>query len=162
MRIAQLRQYDIANGEGIRTTLFVSGCHFHCKGCFNLQYQNFNFGDLLTSNEINRIVEYVSNLNVSGFSILGGEPLDQKLDELEHLLKTIQGKTGKNIWMWTGYVYEELSSRQKQVVDNYVDVLVDGQFVEELKDMRLKFRGSSNQRILQINTNQNERNILYT
>lgn len=150
MNIAQIRKFDIANGEGIRTTLFVSGCHFHCKGCFNVEYQNFNYGKPLTKEVIDDIVDSINNPNVFGLSILGGEPLDQDIGELRSLLTEVKARTQKTIWMWTGYIFENLEEVQKQVVLDCVDMLVDGQFIEELKDLTLAFRGSSNQRILQV------------
>lgn len=161
MNYAQIRQYDIANGEGIRVSLFVSGCHFHCAGCFNKAYQNYDFGNAFVEDTENQVINYLKDAAVAGLSVLGGEPLDQDFT-LSDFLCRVKQETGKTIWLWTGYTYETLSQTQKSLVDRYVDVLIDGQFVEELKDLRLKFRGSSNQRILQINTNQNERNILYT
>lgn len=149
MNYAQIREFDIANGEGIRTTLFVSGCTIHCKDCFNTEYQDFCYGDTFNESTIEYILLCVANPNISGLSVLGGEPLEQDYT-LEKLLKSVKQKTNKSIWLWTGYTYEELSHRQKNLVNNYVDVLVDGRFVSEQKDMRLKFRGSTNQRVIDI------------
>lgn len=148
MNYAQIRQYDIANGEGIRTSLFVSGCNFKCKGCFNKDYQNFNYGNPFTNETESQILNYVNDDCISGLSILGGEPLEQD-ETLYNFLKKAK-LSGKTIWLWTGFKFESLNPDQKKLVENCVDVLVDGQFKEQLKDMRLKFRGSSNQRVIDV------------
>lgn len=159
MNYAQIRQYDIANGVGIRTTLFVSGCKFKCNGCFNQEYQDFNYGNKFTKETEELIITYLSNPNISGLSILGGEPLQQD-DTLLNFIKRVKTETNKSIWLWTGYVYENLTSKQLYLVNNYIDILVDGQFIEELKDMRLKFRGSSNQRIIDIKKTLKENKVI--
>ena len=160
IRIAQLRPYDIANGIGIRTTLFVSGCNIKCPECFNKEYQNFNYGEPITEEYIDKIIEMIKKPEISGFSILGGEPLAQNIDELSHLLKRIKTETSKTIWMWTGYLYDFLSQEQKRIVNNYVDIIIDGQFVNELKDLTLQFRGSSNQRIIDVKKSLKENKII--
>lgn len=147
MRYAQIRKYDVANGEGIRTTLFVSGCHFNCKGCFNKDYQDFNYGSTWDKEIEDTFIEYGKNENIDGFSILGGEPLMQDFDTMINLLKRIKTETKKSIWMWTGFTFENLSEQQQTII-SYVDVLVDGQFVEEEKDLKLRWKGSKNQRVL--------------
>ena len=150
MNYAQIRKYDVANGTGIRVTLFVSGCHFNCPGCFNREYQDFAFGKNFTDEEMQKFIDLGKNPNISGYSFLGGEPLDQLNDDtLLRTLKTIKEQTDKTIWLWTGYVFENLSEKQMEIV-KYVDVLVDGPFIEAQKDMRLLFRGSSNQRIIDV------------
>lgn len=146
MHYAQIRKYDIANGEGIRTTLFVSGCKFNCPGCFNKEYQNFNYGNEWTKEVEDYFIELGKDENVSGYSILGGEPLIQDKDTMVNLLKRIKNETHKSIWMWTGFTLETLTQDQLEII-NYVDVLVDGKFIEELKDLKLAWRGSSNQNI---------------
>lgn len=150
MNYAQLRKYDIANGKGIRTTIFVSGCRFACKSCFNLQYQDFKFGQPFTENTLNTILEYLSDENVSGLSVLGGEPLMQEIEDLDLLLGTVKHYfPNKDIWLWTGYKYEEIPSKYHSVL-KYIDVLVDGKFIETKKDIKLRWRGSSNQRIINV------------
>ena len=168
MNYAQLRKYDIANGTGVRCVLFVSGCTHHCKGCFNKEYQDFKYGDCWNKESEDKVMSYVSDKNVIGITILGGEPLDQTMDDdLLNLVKRIKSETDKNIWIYSGYIYEEIicDSKKKAIVEQ-CDVLVDGKFVQELADVRLKFRGSSNQRIIDIqeSSTQNkiiERNDLY-
>ena len=150
MNYAQIRKYDVANGEGIRTTLFVSGCHFNCPGCFNKEYQDFSFGREFTDNEMQKFIDLGKNPSISGFSFLGGEPLDQLNDDtLLRTVKAIKAQTGKTIWLWTGYVFENLSEKQMEIV-KHIDILVDGPFIEAQKDMRLLFRGSANQRIIDV------------
>ena len=153
MNYAQLRHYDVANGPGVRASIFVSGCRFNCKGCFNKEAQDFNYGNIYTKEVENKFMEYVLDDNVKGISILGGEPLMQTTDySLLNLLKRIKKETNKEIWMWTGFIYETaiLDEKRKEIL-NYVDVLVDGQFDESKKVLNLKFRGSTNQRIIDLN-----------
>ena len=153
MNYAQLRHYDVANGPGVRASIFVSGCRFNCKGCFNKEAQDFNYGNIYTKEVENKFMEYVLDNNVKGISILGGEPLMQTMDDsLLNLLKRIKKESNKEIWMWTGFVYETaiLDEKRKEIL-NYVDVLVDGQFDESKKVLNLKFRGSTNQRIIDLN-----------
>ncbi len=150
MNYAQIRKYDVANGVGIRTTLFVSGCHFNCPGCFNKEYQDYNYGNEFTEEEMQKFIDLGNNKNIAGYSFLGGEPLDQINDDtLLKTVKAIKEQTDKNIWMWTGHTYENLNEKQKEIV-KYVDVLVDGQFIEAKKNMKLAFRGSENQRIIDV------------
>ena len=153
MNYAQLRHYDVANGPGVRASIFVSGCRFNCKGCFNKEAQDFNYGNIYTKEVENKFMEYVLDDNVKGISILGGEQLMQTTDDsLLNLLKRIKKETNKEIWMWTGFIYETaiLDEKRKEIL-NYVDVLVDGQFDESKKVLNLKFRGSTNQRIIDLN-----------
>lgn len=153
MNYAQLRHYDVANGPGVRASIFVSGCRFNCKGCFNKEAQDFNYGNIYTKEVEDKFMEYIKDDNVKGVSILGGEPLMQTMDDsLLNLLKRIKKESNKEIWMWTGFIYETaiLDEKRKEIL-NYVDVLVDGQFDESKKVLNLKFRGSTNQRIIDLN-----------
>lgn len=150
MRYGQIRKYDIANGPGIRTSFFVTGCDANCKNCFNQDYMNFSFGDLWTEKETNQIIEYLKSDEISGLTILGGEPFENTIDLLK-VVKKIRNNSNKSIWIYSGFVYEILSKiPQTRELLSYCDVLVDGLFIDELKDLRLKFRGSSNQRIIDI------------
>lgn len=149
MNYAQLRKYDIANGTGVRTTLFVSGCHFHCRGCFNEAYQDFHYGAEFTDEVLDTVIEYVSNPIVEGLSILGGEPFDQDMQVIQTILAHIKDKTGKNIWVWTGYTYDHIAQTFPEALQ-MIDVMVDGPFEIGKRDLRLKFRGSSNQRIIDV------------
>lgn len=150
MNYAQIRKYDVANGVGIRTTLFVSGCHFNCPGCFNKEYQDFGYGKEFTAEEMQKFIDLGKNENIRGYSFLGGEPLDQtKDDTLLNTVKAIKQQTDKTIWMWTGYLFENLDEKQLEIV-KYIDVLVDGPFIEAQKNITLLFRGSENQRIIDV------------
>ncbi|MGL4363096.1 MAG: anaerobic ribonucleoside-triphosphate reductase activating protein [Cellulosilyticaceae bacterium] len=153
MYYAAMRPYDIANGTGVRTTLFVSGCTHNCPGCFNDEYKNFAYGIKWDEDASNKFLTYAKNPNVHGVTILGGEPMDQiNDDDLLNLLKKLKKETTHTIWIYSGYTFEQLIKNPKQkMMLKYCDVLVDGKFVEQLKDVRLQFRGSSNQRILDIN-----------
>lgn len=150
MKIAATRKYDIANGPGVRATMFVSGCTHKCKGCFNELYKNFAYGEECTAEKIFEFAEFVKDPNVKGVTILGGEPFDQD-EALLYLLEYLSETTGKPIWIYSGYTYEVLMKKPlaKKIL-NYCEVLVDGPFVEELKDYKLKFKGSSNQRTIDV------------
>lgn len=158
MKYADIRQYDVANGEGIRTVLFVSGCTHNCKGCFNELYQDFGYGKEFGDEEINLILEYVSKKEIRGLTLLGGEPM-QNVDGIrplleklhKYILKCREEGIEKDIWLYSGYTFEEIcQQKDKKELLGYVDVLIDGRFVEEKLDLKLAFRGSSNQRIIDV------------
>lgn len=149
MRYGQIRKYDVANGPGIRTSLFVTGCPFKCEGCFNKEYQSKESGTLWSKSIEDRLIDFISSERISGLSVLGGEPLIQD-DDLLNLLKRVKNETQKSIWLWSGYEFEQLNQRQLNLLE-YVDVLVDGLFVIAKKNLKLKFRGSSNQRVIDLN-----------
>ena len=162
MNYAQIRHYDVANGPGVRASIFVSGCTHNCKNCFNKEAQDFNYGNLYTKEVEDKFMKYILDNNTKGVSILGGEPLMQTMDDsLLNLLKRIKKETNKEIWLWSGYTYEEaiLSEKRKEIL-NYVDVLVDGRFEEENKSLLIKFRGSTNQRIIDLNKTRKEGKIV--
>jgi anaerobic ribonucleoside-triphosphate reductase activating protein len=151
MNYSSLIKLDTANGLGLRTTIFVSGCNLHCKGCFNPDAQAFDFGQEVTDETINTIINYIDSDYINGLSILGGEPLDQNPNDMKKFLSTIRPhlKDNQNIWLWSGHTFEEILKDKKRLeIIKYVDVLVDGPFISKLKDVDLRFRGSSNQRIL--------------
>lgn len=149
MRYGEIRQYDVANGPGIRTVIFVTGCTHNCKNCFNGEYQDFNYGEIWTENETLKAIKYLNDENVSGLTMLGGEPM-QNLELIE-IVKKIKSEVLKPIWVYSGYTFEEIISNEKRCeLLELCDVLVDGRFVEEQKDLKLKFRGSRNQRIIDI------------
>ena len=159
MNYADIKIADVANGQGVRVSLFVSGCNHHCKGCFNSQAWDFNYGKEFTEEDIERIVNELSHPYVSGLSLLGGEPLEyQNQQGLIPLLKRVKEELPeKDIWCYTGYKFDEdiISNMfenwpQTKELMSYIDVLVDGKFEEDKKDLRLKFRGSSNQRIIDV------------
>jgi anaerobic ribonucleoside-triphosphate reductase activating protein len=149
MRYNTIRQLDIANGPGCRVSLFVQGCTFNCPGCFNTVARDFSGGKEFTDQTTAAIFDLVEPSHISGLSILGGEPLHPKNRE-EVLKFTRQFKNkypDKTIWLWTGYLLEEVF---EDLVDSKIDVVVDGQFIEEQKDLRLKYRGSTNQRVINL------------
>lgn len=150
MNFAQIRKYDVANGPGIRTTIFVTGCTHKCHNCFNEEYQDFDFGDPWTPKETDEVIEDLKLDEVKGLTILGGEPFQNEVDLLQ-VLREIKKEVQKDIWIFSGYTYEEiLKDEDKKKLLEECDVLVDGRFVEALKDLSLRFRGSSNQRIIDV------------
>lgn len=144
-----MRSKDIINGPGCRTSIYLQGCHFHCKGCFNQSTWDFMGGKELTPEKIEAFIEASNKLQIRGISILGGEPLDQA-NELFYLIKTLKERVNKPIWLWTGYVLNDIpkSDIGKWLVLRVVDTVIDGQYDESLYDYNLKYRGSSNQRVL--------------
>ena len=159
MNYGNIKVCDVANGPGVRISLFVSGCRHHCKNCFNQETWDFLFGKPFTDETLNYILKELSNDYIAGFSLLGGEPFEPENQRaLAPILAIIKNKfSNKPIWCWTGWnLDKELSaggSKHTQFTDEMlknIDVLVDGPFIEELKDIKLNFRGSSNQRIIDI------------
>ena len=147
MNYATIKKYDIANGIGVRVSLFVSGCNHRCKGCFNSEAWDFNYGKKFDVNAENEILHVLEKPYIKGLSVLGGEPLQQDSTLLEFLRKVKSKFPNKSIWLYTGYTYEQIKDKKEL---DYIDVLVDGKFVEALKDISLQFRGSSNQRIIDV------------
>lgn len=151
MKYAKIRKMDISNGEGVRVSLFVQGCSFHCKNCFNQETWDFNGGKEFTTAEIQKIIELANKDYIAGLSVLGGEPLhNNNVDEVFRIVATFKEKfPNKDIWLWTGFKFEDAikDSKRKFILRN-IDVLIDGQFEEDKKDLTLKWRGSSNQRVI--------------
>lgn len=146
MRYASIRDLDISNGEGLGVALFVQGCHFHCKNCFNQSTWDFNGGKEWTMEVEDKFLKLIQRPFIQRVSILGGEPLaDENYPTVIYLLKTIDNVEK---WVYTGYRKEELMYFGKHEVFKHADVIVDGRYVDELRDLSLSFRGSSNQRIL--------------
>ncbi len=160
MKYANIKYYDISNGLGVRTSLFVSGCTHRCKGCFNEMTWDFNYGNDFTQETIEEILKSVEPGYIKGLTLLGGEPMElpNQRGLLALLRQFKQRFPQKDIWCYTGYLYEsDLLNPQGrahcEVTDeflSYIDILVDGEFVEALYDISLKFRGSKNQRLLQL------------
>lgn len=149
MHYGAIKKTDIANGLGVRVSLFVSGCRNHCKGCFQPQTWDFEYGKPFTKETEDEILEALRPDWIQGFSILGGEPMEPENQKvLLPLLQRVRSeRSDKDIWLYSGYVYEEIKDSE---LLHYVDILVDGPFVEEMKDPSLTFRGSRNQRILNV------------
>ena len=154
MRIAGINKNDVVNGEGICVALFTQGCPFHCKGCFNSETWDYDGGKEVSISDLISEIETAIAANgvPRNFSVLGGEPLiERNLEELKILLSTVKKDFPHiTIFLWTGFTIEELTSAQKEVTQ-YVDVLIDGQYNEKLRDVSLHLRGSSNQRIFRAN-----------
>lgn len=181
MRYAQIRSMDISNGEGVGVSLFVQGCPFHCKNCFNSETWDFNGGKEWTEKIKNKFMELIDRPYIRRVSILGGEPLhENNLSEVLSLVKEIREKfPDKTIWLYTGYSIEDIVNfntkpysvvQQYFDIDNfirnailiYVDVLVDGEYIDEQKDLTLKFRGSKNQKVIDVKeTLKQEKVVLY-
>lgn len=152
MNYAALKKTDIANGTGVRVSLFVSGCRRHCKECFNSETWDFNFGEKFTDDTMTEIIDALSHDYIEGFSLLGGEPFEKENREtVFEILKTIREKfPDKTIWCYSGFTFEELLESGAGNILELLDVLVDGAFVVEKKNLSLKFRGSENQRIIDV------------
>ena len=159
MNYGEIKKNDIANGLGVRVSLFVSGCRHHCKNCFNSDTWNFSYGKPFTKETEKEIIKALRPDYINGFSLLGGEPFEPENQEaLAELLTSIKKEyPNKDIWCYTGFLMDEelLGDSRANTIHtkkllSLIDILVDGRFVEELKDITLKFRGSSNQRIIDV------------
>lgn len=154
MRYAKINLFDIANGVGLRVSLFVSGCSFYCKGCFNPEAQSFNYGSEYTDIEKSLILgRLVSNQDFAGLSILGGDPLCQSYEDISKLVDLCERvrAINKDIWLWTGYTWEEILLDENLIrLASKCDYIVDGRFDENKKDLSLAWRGSSNQRVIDV------------
>ena len=169
MNYGEIKNFDIANGEGVRVSLFVSGCTHHCKNCFNKETWDFNFGEPFTQETEDKILEYLSPDYINGLSLLGGEPFEPSNQEvLLPFLKRVKEKfPKKSIWCYTGYLFDdELLSESRARCEytdemlSLIDILVDGEFVQDLYDISLSFRGSSNQRIIDVKASIKENKII--
>ena len=159
MNYGNIKFYDIANGPGVRVTLWVSGCENHCQGCFQPETWDYDYGKRIDSDVIKQIEDGLKKDYISGFTLLGGDPFAPKnINDTHQLLKDIRRmiprNTGKTIWVYTGYVYEYIDREHKELLED-IDVLVDGPFMLAEKDISLVFRGSRNQRIIDIPKSRN-------
>ncbi len=159
MYYADIKKADVANGIGVRISLFVSGCTHHCKGCFNEEAWDFHYGNEFTEKEIEKIINLMDHPYIAGLTLLGGEPLEHVNQQgILPLLRKVKEKfPDKNIWCYSGYNFEDdimgkMYKEWKETPEllSYLDVLVDGEFEEDKKDIKLRFRGSSNQRIIDV------------
>ena len=171
MRYNKIRKMDISNGPGVRVSIFMQGCTFNCKNCFNPEAWDFNYGKEFTDTEINKVIEELDHSYVTGLSLLGGEPLEHSNQQgLLPLLRKVKEKLpDKNIWCYTGYTFDndvmgKMCNNWEETPEllSYIDVIVDGKFEEEKKDIKLRFRGSSNQRIIDVKKSLKEKKaVLY-
>ncbi len=158
MNYGEIKNCDIANGEGVRVSLFVSGCTHHCKNCFNEKTWDFSFGEPFTKETEEKILNLLSESYINGLSLLGGEPFEPSNQKVLYpfLQRVKKEFPNKNIWCYSGYTFEELTGTSRASTDItkdmllLIDILVDGEFKEELKDISLKFRGSSNQNVIDV------------
>ena len=150
MRYNKIRKMDISNGPGIRVSIFMQGCTFNCKNCFNKETHDFNGGIEFTDEVINKVIELAKPDYIVGLSILGGEPLHPKnIEGTTKLAKKFKSiYPDKNVWVWSGFLFDKNLNNFE--ILNYIDVLVDGVYKDELHDFRLKYRGSSNQRVIDV------------
>lgn len=172
MNYGEIKKFDIANGEGVRVSLFVSGCTHHCKGCFNAETWNFDYGKPYTSETEDEIIAALDNNFIAGLSLLGGEPFEPDNQRaLLPLLRKVKEKfPEKNIWCYTGYLFDEELKKDSRArceatdeMLSLMDILVDGEFIEDLKDISLAYKGSSNQRIIDVQKSlQTDKIILWT
>lgn len=159
MYYGEIKKCDIANGEGVRVSLFVSGCTHHCPGCFNVATWDFHYGKEFTEETEKELLDALEPSYINGLSLLGGEPFEPENQKalVPFLRKVKERYPGKNIWCYSGYLYDSQLLSESRARCEYtdemlsmIDVLVDGRFVESLKDITLVFRGSSNQRIIDV------------
>ena len=149
-RYNKIRKMDISNGPGVRVSVFMQGCTFNCKNCFNPETHDFNGGKEFTDDTINEILDLCNNGYIAGLSILGGEPLHNKnIDASTKLAKAFKEKyPDKSIWIWTGFNFEDYVMDKE--ITKYADFIVDGQFEEDKKNPKLLYSGSSNQRVINV------------
>ncbi len=169
MYYGEIKNCDIANGTGVRISIFVSGCRNHCKGCFQPQTWDFSYGKPFTKETQKQIIDMLSPKYIDGLTLLGGDPFEiENQRELIHLIREVKKLyPKKSIWAYTGYLYENLIEGikypccevTKEMLEN-IDVLVDGKFVEELKNLSLQFRGSENQRIIDVKKSMSEGRVV--
>lgn len=150
MRYNKIRKTDISNGPGIRVSIFMQGCTFHCPNCFNSETWDFNWGYEFNQDTIMQVLNLCSGEHISGLSILGGEPMHPKnINGTTKLAKAFKEKyPNKTLWIWSGFLFDK-DLCNKDIL-KYIDVLVDGQYQDDLHDFRLKWRGSSNQRVIDV------------
>ena len=170
MHFGNIKKNDIANGEGVRVSLFVSGCRNHCKNCFNPETWSFTYGKEFTLEVKQDILDSLAPSWINGLTILGGEPFEiENQRDLVSFVKEVRMKyPNKTIWMYSGYLFDHDITNPNgkvhcEVTDelvSYIDILVDGKFVEELKNLSLKFRGSSNQRIILVQESLKEKQVI--
>lgn len=168
MNYARINPNDIANGIGVRVTLFVSGCTHHCKGCFNSETWDFGYGTPFTEETTEHIIKLLEPSYIEGLTLLGGEPMEpQNQRALLPLLKKVRKiYPQKSIWCYSGYLFDKeilFGRAHCEVTDelvSYIDVLVDGRFIEEKKNIMLKFRGSENQRIIDVRKSLSENKVI--
>lgn len=161
MNYAEIKRYDVANSPYVGSTLFVSGCTNNCEGCFNTIAKDFNYGNKWTNDTEDLFIKYLQNEQVRNANILGGEPMQQDSDTILHLVKRIKNETNVDIWCWTGLLFEDLTKQKDKLeILKHIDVLIDGKFVLSKRDLKLKYRGSSNQRVIDVQKSLKENKVI--
>ena len=160
MRYNKIRKMDISNGPGVRVSIFMQGCTFNCKNCFNPETHDFAGGQEFNQDTIDKVLKLCEPEYVEGLSILGGEPMHPKnIGGTKKLAKAFKEKfPNKNVWVWTGFLFDK-DLKDKDVL-NYIDVLVDGQYVDSLHDPTLKWKGSSNQRVIDVKSSLKKNKVI--
>ena len=160
MRYNLIRKMDISNGPGVRVSIFMQGCAFHCKNCFNQETWDFNGGKEFTNETIEEVLNLCKQDHIKGLSILGGEPMHpNNIEGTTKLAKAFKEKyPEKNLWIWSGFKFDK-DLKDKEVL-KYVDVLVDGTYMDELHNPSLKWRGSSNQRVINVQESLKQKNVI--
>ena len=151
MRYNKIRKMDISDGPGVRVSIFMQGCTFKCKNCFNPETHDFKGGTEFTDETIDKVLSLAKPDHIKGLSVLGGEPMHPvNIDGTMKLVKAFKEKyPNKSVWVWSGFLYDDIMERNKKIF-NYIDVLVDGQYDDSLHDPTLKWKGSSNQRVIDV------------
>jgi len=159
MKYNIVRKMDISNGPGVRVSVFMQGCEFHCKNCFNPETWSFENGKEFTQGTIDEVLDLCNKDYIKGLSILGGEPMHPKnIEGTTKLAKAFKEKyPNKNLWVWSGFKFDE-DLKDKEVM-KYIDVLVDGRYVDEMHNPNLKWRGSTNQRVIDVQKSLKENNV---
>lgn len=160
MRYNKIRKMDIVDGPGVRVSIFEQGCSFNCKNCFNPETHDFTAGKEFTDETINRVLELCDKDYIEGLSILGGEPMHPRnIEGTEKLARSFKEKfPNKNLWVWSGFSFDK-DLKDKEVL-KYVDVLVDGRYVDELRNPMLEWKGSSNQRVIDVQQSLKNNNVI--
>ena len=163
MKYAQIREMDVTNGNGVGVALFTQGCPYHCKNCFNPETWDFNKGTDWTKETENKIIELLKPEYITRLTILGGEPLiERNIEPLTALLKRVKGiYTDKPGWLYTGGDFEVLEGLYEEIFQ-YIDILIDGRYIDDLRDYKLKWRGSSNQRIIDVQASLKSGDVVFS
>ena len=163
MKYAQIREMDVTNGNGIGVALFTQGCPYHCKNCFNPETWDFDKGTDWTKETENKIIELLKPEYITRLTILGGEPLiERNIEPLIALLKRVKGiYPDKQVWLYTGGDFEVLEGLYEEIFQ-YIDILVDGRYIDDLRDYKLKWRGSSNQRIIDVQASLKSGDVIFS
>ena len=163
MKYAQIREMDVTNGSGIGVALFTQGCPYHCKNCFNPETWDFNKGIDWTKETENKIIELLKPEYITRLTILGGEPLiERNIEPLTALLKRVKGiYPDKQVWLYTGGDFEVLEGLYEEIFQ-YIDILIDGRYIDDLRDYKLKWRGSSNQRIIDVQASLKSGDVVFS